>query len=287
MSSARAHAKVNLALVVGPLRVDGKHEVVTVLQELELHDTLHLESADELRVEGFEEDTIVRSSLLALADLTRTDPCWRVVIEKRIPVAAGLGGGSSDAATALRLANATLPEPLDPQALIGLAARSGADVPFFLDGGTQLGTGDGGTLAPLDLPHDYAVLLALPSNLAKESTAAVYAAFDRRDGAAGFDERRRHLLADLETVHTAAALGRLPPNDLADVELTGPDLAHRLRTEGAFRADVSGAGPCVYGLFASIVEAQTAAASVAAAARTWVTVPVATTRPRACERALP
>ena len=86
-----------------------------------------------------------------------------MTLEKRIPVAAGLGGGSSDAAAALSLANALLEEPLDGDALHGVAASVGADVPFFLTDGPQLGEGDGTTLSPLDLPRDYWALILLPT----------------------------------------------------------------------------------------------------------------------------
>src|SRR5215472_12000309 len=112
MSRAPAPAKVNLALVVGPLRDDGKHEVLTVLQRIDLVDRIELDEAADLRVEGFADDTLVQDALRELAQSAGVEPRWRVRIEKRIPVAAGLGGGSSDAATALRLANETLSEPL-------------------------------------------------------------------------------------------------------------------------------------------------------------------------------
>ena len=180
-----APAKINLALVVGPVRDDGKHEVVTVFQRLDLCDRISVEPAPETTVDGFAEDTIVRRALDGLA----APHGWRIRIEKRIPVAAGLAGGSSDAATALRLANAQLEQPLEPAALSELAARIGADVPFFLADGPQLGTGDGTQLEPVALPQDFVVLLLLPKGERKHSTAAVYEAFDRRGGEDGFAER--------------------------------------------------------------------------------------------------
>ena len=115
MSSARATAKINLALVVGPLRGDGKHEVATVLQRIDLADGISLAPGPSLEIAGFPEDTLVRDALLALAEAAASSHTGRVDIEKRIPVGAGLGGGSSDAATALRLANEPLPEPLDAE----------------------------------------------------------------------------------------------------------------------------------------------------------------------------
>jgi 4-diphosphocytidyl-2-C-methyl-D-erythritol kinase len=252
-----AHAKINLALAVGPLRPDGKHELTTVYQALELADEIEVERAGETSVTGFD-DTIVRSALSLLGGE------WRVRIEKRIPVAAGLGGGSSDAAAALRQANQLLDEPLTDAELHTLAARVGADVPFFLQSGPQLGTGDGTLLEPIELPTDYAVLLLLPAGARKRSTADVYAAFDERGGEVGYAERA----AALRAVLASRDLAALPPNDLASSPLAG-----RLRNEGAFRADVSGAGPAVYGLFETTAHAARAQAALHGLGETWVTRP--------------
>ena len=232
MNRAPATAKLNLALVVGPLREDGRHEVATVFQRIDLADRVSIEPAVELRVEGFVEDTLVRAALERLAEVANIEPCWHARIWKHVPVAAGLGGGSSDAATALRLANETLAEPLAPERLHGLAAELGADVPFFLTSGPQLGTGTGTELEVLDLPQDYWVVMLLPHDQRKPSTADVYADFDRRGGAAGFEERRARL-------HETWRAKR--PRDLAE-RRGGPPRRRRNQLElGAFRADVSGA----------------------------------------------
>jgi 4-diphosphocytidyl-2-C-methyl-D-erythritol kinase len=263
-----ATAKVNLALVVGPVREDGKHEVTTVLQRVDLADRIALSPASRLRITGYPDDTLVRGALEALADAARTEPRWSVRITKRIPVAAGLGGGSSDAATALRLANETLAEPLPPDELSRLAGAIGADVPFFLASGPQLGEQEGASLSPLELPQDYWVLLALPYNSAKPSTASVYAAFDARNGPRGYDERREAVLDALGSVTRPRDLAALPPNDLAS-----SPLAHELRALGAFRADVTGAGPAVYALFHHRRDALAARTRIRSRARSWVTVP--------------
>jgi 4-diphosphocytidyl-2-C-methyl-D-erythritol kinase len=268
MSRAPAPAKVNLALVVGPLRDDGKHEVLTVLQRIDLVDRIELEEAPELRIEGFAEDTLVRAALRELARSAGVEPRWRIRIEKRIPVAAGLGGGSSDAATALRLANETLSEPLPADELRIVAAQIGADVPFFLADGPQLGSGDGSELAALDLPQDFWVVVLLPHGVAKISTADVYAAFDARHDLPGFAERRQMLLDGLAEVKRPRDLAALPPNDL----VSSP-LAEDIRTAGAFRADVSGAGPALYGLFHHRRDADAARRALRRLGRTWLAAP--------------
>lgn len=268
MSHAPATAKLNLALAVGAARPDGKHEVATVLQRLALCDRISIEPAARLSVRGFADDTLVAAALRSLADEAGVAPRWRATIDKTLPVAAGLGGGSSDAATALRLANATLDEQLPHERLHALAAGLGADLPFFLVQGPQLGTGDGSELAPLDLPQDYWVLLLLPRDAAKPSTAAVYAAFDARGGPDGFAERRVALLAALHGARRARDLAALPRNDLAS-----SPLAAELEQRGAFRADVTGAGPVVYGLFLRRETAAAARRAVRGRGRTWLTVP--------------
>jgi len=259
-----APAKINLALVVGPIRSDGKHELATVYQRIDLGDRVTVEPAPETSVAGFLDDTIVRRAL-ALLDAPHG---WRVHIDKRVPVAAGLGGGSSDAATALRLAAAQLAAPLADGRLHELAVRVGADVPFFLNDGPQLGTGDGTDLAPLDLPQDYAVLLLLPAGARKESTAAVFGRFEARDGVDGFAERSAALRRLLAAVRRPRDLAALPVNDLAS-----SPLADELRAHGAFRADVSGAGPALYGLFNRTADAKRAARALGHLGRIWVTVP--------------
>jgi 4-diphosphocytidyl-2-C-methyl-D-erythritol kinase len=265
---APAAAKINLALVVGPKRADGKHEVATVLQRIDLADRIALQPSNRLSVDGFAEDTLVRDALVALAAAAGSEPNWAVTITKRIPVAAGLGGGSSDAGTALRLANETLSEPLGSEELAVVGAALGADVPFFLEQGPQLGEGDGTALTPFDLPQDYFVVIVLPRGSSKPSTGDVYAAFDCGRSSQGFAKRRTELQRALAAVERPRDLAHLPANDLA----TSP-LAAELRELGAFRADVSGAGPAVYGLFTRRRDAESARAAFTRRAKSWLTVP--------------
>jgi 4-diphosphocytidyl-2-C-methyl-D-erythritol kinase len=264
MRRGPAAAKINLALVVGPQRADGRHELLTVYQRVALSDRLVIQRAPDIRVEGFAGDTLVRRALERVADGSG----FHAKITKHIPVAAGLGGGSSDAATAFRLANALRAEPLPDDELHAAARELGADVPYFLVDGPQLGSGDGTDLTPLDLPQDYWVVLVLPRDARKSSTGDVFAAFDARRGDGGYDERRELLITALDAVRRPRDLGALPPNDLVSSPLTA-----ELLELGAFRADVTGAGPTVYGLFLHEEPARVAQRRLSSKARTWVTTP--------------
>jgi 4-diphosphocytidyl-2-C-methyl-D-erythritol kinase len=264
---APATAKLNLALVVGSPS-DGRHELTTVYQRLDLADRVAVAAAARLRITGFREDSLVRRALEDLAIAAGVPPHWEARLTKRIPVAAGLGGGSSDAATALRLANETLDKPLPAAELRALSAKLGADVPFFLTQGPQLGEGDGTELTPLGLPQDYWVVLVLPRGASKQSSGAVYAEFDERKGPKGYRNRRAALKRALKETRRARDLARLPPNDLAS-----SPFAAELLARGAFRADVSGAGPVVYGLFQHLETARAARAALRARGRSWLTAP--------------
>ncbi|MGZ4337591.1 MAG: 4-(cytidine 5'-diphospho)-2-C-methyl-D-erythritol kinase [Gaiellaceae bacterium] len=266
MTRAPAPAKINLSLVVGPARADGKHEVVTVYQRVALSDRIAVERSSEVRVAGFADDTLVRRALERMSD--GNGGSFAARIQKRIPVAAGLGGGSSDAATALRLANALRAEPYPVDRLHAFARELGADVPYFLEEGPQLGTGDGTELESLELPQDYWILLVLPRSGVKSSTENVYADFDARGGERGYEERRVALLAALARVKRPRDLAALPTNDLA----TSP-LAAELAALGAFRADVTGAGPTVYGLFLHGRQVRAAQKRMSPKGRTWITAP--------------
>jgi 4-diphosphocytidyl-2-C-methyl-D-erythritol kinase len=268
VSRAPAPAKINLGLVVGLPRADGRHEVTTILQRIDICDRIELRPSPALAVDGFKDDTIVAAALRALAADTEVDPSWKASIEKRIPVAAGLGGGSSDAATALRLAAQTLERSPGRRELHLLAAGLGADVPFFLEPGPQLAEDDGTRFSPLDLPQDYWVVVVLPTGLRKASTAEVYREFDGRGAGSGHDERRARLLEALDRVRRPRDLAALPPNDLGSSPLSA-----ELLDLGAFRADVTGAGPAVYGLFLHERDARAAARRIRRRGRAWLTVP--------------
>ena len=273
MASADVPAKINLALVVGPATDSGFHEVATVLQRVSLCDRLELEPAERIEVVGFRDDTLVSRALERLSAQAGGAFAWRVLLEKHIPLAAGLGGGSADAAAALVLANQSLPEPLSSAELHALGLEIGSDVPFFLSPGPKLAEGRGERLSPLELPQDYWMLVAIEAGTSKLSTGAIYRRFDELDGGADFARRREHLVEALAACHDASRLSALPLNDLG--EASGAlGLADQLRERGAFRADVSGAGPAVYGLFERKASAEAARCNLPPGTAAWVVQPV-------------
>jgi 4-diphosphocytidyl-2-C-methyl-D-erythritol kinase len=234
------------------VRPDGFHRIATLFAAIDLRDELELEPAAETVVEGFA-DTLVRGALERLGERQR------VRLTKRIPVAAGLGGGSSDAAAVLRALRGERPV----NDLYAIARELGSDVPFFLSGlETALGTGRGDMLEPLpDFPRTYGVLLVPAAE--GLSTADVYAAAEPNPI---FEAVRGDLVRTVHTVRTPAHVARLVANDLEPAALRlRPELAATLemvRSAGALAAAVSGSGPTVFGIFESPADAQAAAAAV-------------------------
>jgi 4-diphosphocytidyl-2-C-methyl-D-erythritol kinase len=259
----QAYAKVNLCLFLGPTRADGRHELVTVFDSVRLTDELVVgESAsgtDEVVCEGVEGPNLVSDALHGLREAGWTAPPVRVEIWKRIPVAAGMGGGSADAAAMLRCASRLA--PIDVGALAGIAASLGADVPGQLRPGPSLGTGAGERIEPLATLEGYGVLV-LPQPFAL-STPDVYREADRL-GLGRSAEELEGLRARLTEVlpsagdgaqgnRPVALPGELRVNDLQPAALSlAPELSGVLAAAleaGADHAMVCGSGPTVIGLF--------------------------------------
>jgi len=187
----RAPAKVNLYLDVGTVRPDGYHQVVTVLQSLSLHDTLTFSTADSLEVIcrpdlGITpESNLVHKAAVMLSETVGVQPKVRIEIDKCIPHGAGLGGGSSDAATALLgLARLWEIDSANP-VLLGVSKALGSDVPFFLEGGTALFGGRGEELE-ISLPTPR-LDVALVKPAASISTASAYRALQNFGPSPGSD----------------------------------------------------------------------------------------------------
>ena len=181
-----AYAKINLALEIIRRRDDGYHDVATVLQTVDLSDTLTLEKADELAVtcdvpalSGPE--NIVWTAATRLAERGGVSPGALIHITKRIPVAAGLGGGSADAAAALLGLNRLWSLDLSMDELGEVAAAIGSDVPFLLAGGTALGTGRGDALTRLPDLQTTDVLLVAPAETIDAKTPTLYRSLEPGD----------------------------------------------------------------------------------------------------------
>ncbi|MDP9190023.1 MAG: hypothetical protein M3O25_12335 [Actinomycetota bacterium] len=262
----RAPAKLNLCLFVGPKRDDGLHEIGSIFEPLELSDELRVSDgegpSDEVVCPEIPGPNLVEKALAFLREQGWESPPLRVEIAKDVPIAAGLGGGSADAAAVLRLARGEL------DGIRALAASVGADVPSQIQPRPCLVSGAGEVVEPIPPPADHGVVL-IPQT-AGLTTGEVYAEADRlganrveaelevirrklRDAVADGDSPLtypEHLVNDLQP----AAISLRP-------EIEGPLAA--LREAGAAHAMVTGSGPTAFGLFGDRAAAERAVAGLA------------------------
>ena len=253
----RAHAKINLDLrVLGP-RPDGYHELRTVFQSIALHDVIECVPRDgafaiECTTAGVPLDAsnlVWRAADALWRALRKRPPLSGVLIRlhKSIPLQAGLGGGSADAAAALIALARLWKAPVRPAQLTDVAATLGADVPFFLSGGTALGLGRGDEVYPLaDLPRHWIVILVPGFGV---STADAYSWYDgERDVSRGGSAREAQHVPGPWPSRAAQMI-----NDLeAPIARHHPEIDQMrtaLRRAGALAAAMSGSGSAVFGLF--------------------------------------
>jgi 4-diphosphocytidyl-2-C-methyl-D-erythritol kinase len=260
-----AYAKLNLVLQVGrPVR-NGLHPICSLIASIDLADEVTAEpketGRDSVHCRGVPGDNLAARALAEFRALAGKElPPLAITIDKRVPVAAGLGGGSADAAATLRIANELAGHPLDREELLRLAAGLGSDVPGQLEPGHALVEGTGERIEPVSLPPFTAVLLPDPNGL---STAAVYAELDRLDGSRDkLNPEPLRRLAGSPLAELAASLH----NDLQPAALSlRPELGQRLdalSAAGAFGVAVSGSGPTCFGLFWDRPAAAAAAAQL-------------------------
>ncbi|MBE3075716.1 MAG: 4-(cytidine 5'-diphospho)-2-C-methyl-D-erythritol kinase, partial [Actinobacteria bacterium] len=255
--TARVPAKVNLELMVGPRRADGFHHLATVFQAIGLHDDVSVEPADDwgITVNGPYADLVpadgtnlaMRAARL-LATEAGIDVPVHITIDKDIPVAAGLAGGSADAAGALLACDALWGVWSSKAALEDLAGELGSDVPFALLGGTAMGSGRGDQLAPVLGRGRYDWVLAFSD--VGLSTPEVYAECDRLRSNVRVPEPApsASMMTALRS-GDAVSLGRALSNNLQPAALSlQPRLEEVLRAgmdNGALGGIVSGSGPTV------------------------------------------
>jgi 4-diphosphocytidyl-2-C-methyl-D-erythritol kinase len=282
-----APGKLNLALLVGPVRPDGFHEIASLMVPVSLADRVLVEKTPGAGLDVVCDvapgaDNLAGRLVRELGQ--RLDRAFevRVTIEKRVPHGGGLGGGSSDAAATLLALERLFGLELSPRLRYEAAAAVGSDVPFFLWPGAQLAMGRGQVLKQVHLPA-LRLVIAMPD--AGLSTAAVYGWRDEdaQVGVKEFAPKARLLSSRLQAARTAGDVAALVGNDLEESvvkrrEAVG-ELIERLRSAGALAAAMTGSGAAVFGIFATEARALKAREAVAPA-RSWYVTDLQPEAPR-------
>jgi 4-diphosphocytidyl-2-C-methyl-D-erythritol kinase len=265
-----APAKINLVLRIGPRAPNGLHEVCSLFASLELADEVEVEPAagDSVECEGVESPNLAGAAVERLRQYAPSLPPLRVRITKRIPVAAGLAGGSADAAAVIRAANSFHELPFDEHELREIAAPLGSDVPSQIVPAHSVITGTGERVTRVELPEMGVVLV--PAQIGLATRDVFEKAEQMKLPRATLDPGDLHALA-AEPLNLIAA--RLE-NDLQPAALRlRPELGQTIETllgAGALGAQVSGSGPTVFGLFADRRSADHAADRIPGALVTMV-----------------
>lgn len=275
-------AKVNLTLDVRKRLPNGYHLIQSVIQEINLADevTVRLTEEEGIRLECPEATVPEDSSNLAWAAAERfherlgISPQLHITLRKRIPVQAGLGGGSSNAATVLRALNILYGYPFSSEQMRSVAISLGSDVPFFLQGGTALVEGLGDVITPLPVPFSYPLVIAVPS--VGVSTAWAYEQIDRERTLSGVEELPLPSTpAMVNALRQGANWLPLLHNDFETVVLSANLAIQQLKANmvlsGALAALLCGSGSAVMGVYSDEREAQRAALNLRRGGyRTWV-----------------
>jgi len=264
--SLTAPAKINWFLGVTGRRDDGYHNIVSLMQCISLHDTLTFDYADSVNIESDldipVQDNLVHKAASLLKGYTSCRRGANILLKKNVPVSAGLGGGSSDAACTLLGLNKLWGLGLDRKGLILIASEIGSDVPFFLNGPSALVEGKGEKTRRVKINSSVILLLVKPP--VSVSTAWAYADFDRMK-----HDKLTKKVFDIKLFCRAlvrkdfAPLGNMLFNDLEEV-VAGKypvvtEIKLRLAEEGAFFSAMSGSGPSVFGVYDSREAAEKAA----------------------------
>lgn len=262
----KSFAKINLGLEVSGKRADGYHELISVMQSISLHDVLTISKSADIAVDGdvprvSPEADLIRKAACLLRETVGGAHGARLTLRKTIPIGAGLGGGSSNAACTLLGLNQLWGAGLDINELAPLAAELGSDVPFFLRGGTALAKGRGQRVFILPEPPRHEVVIAMPAQ--SLGTVRVYAnakpchfsdGTATRSLAEGLEGGRLRY-SQIRNSLQAPAVSLLP-------QIAG--LTSELRRLGARASIVSGSGSACFGLFTEREPARRAAVELAA-----------------------
>jgi 4-diphosphocytidyl-2-C-methyl-D-erythritol kinase len=278
MKKIYAHAKINWFLEVVSKRPDGYHDLNMLMQRIHLHDTLHLIPADHISLQivsdpvsrypiniPTDESNIILRAIRLLQQHCNISAGARIVLEKRIPQQAGLGGGSADAAATLQGLNILWGLNLSSDQMAALGLQLGADVPYCLQSKPAIVGGIGEQVNLVDIPEQYALLLIQPQ--AGISTAKLFTSLSDN----------KHNLKNSRTFCLEATLQALKTRDFSllrtsainDLQIAAQsmvpqisEIQHTLYTHGAAFAQMTGAGSAVYGVFPSQQDAERAMAAL-------------------------
>ncbi len=269
MLTARAPAKINLVLEVLGRRADGYHDICGIAQTIDVYDTLSFEPSDGVRFTcsepALQKDNLVERAAVLLRESAKTARGAHIHLEKHIPWGAGLGGGSSDAATTLRSLNVLWGLGLNDRELAGLASELGSDVSLFMHGGTVLTEGRGDIALPVaPLPTTHLVLLIPQGTQLEAKTATLY----RRLRTSHFT-KGQFVRAALFSLR----MGKHIPEDLmfnVFEKVAFDFFPGLLEARSAFeeaaegRVHLSGSGPCLFARFGGAVRAHETASRLRA-----------------------
>jgi len=263
--SLKAYAKINIGLDIISKRPDGYHEILTIFQQIDLHDKVELSSRDDEKIVinsdnknvPLNQNNICYKAASLLREVVAKPSGINITIDKRIPIGAGLGGGSSDAASTLKGLIELWKISVDKNSLINLAKKIGADVPFFLKGGTAIASGIGEKLRQITFPKNYFCVLVYPN-----VEISTYWAYKNINFNLTKTKKISKLSQILQKKINLFELKNNIQNDFEDVifeefpELN--DLKNKLYQHGAFFASMSGSGSTIYGLFKNFQKAEDA-----------------------------
>ncbi len=261
IATVRAFAKINLTLEVLEKRPDGYHDIASVMQTVDLSDTLFITSASEITLicdsPGLNTaDNLVLKAAHLLQDETGVRKGAQIHLKKGIPVSAGLGGGSSDVAATLKALNGLWKLGLHVEELLPLALRLGSDVPFFLKGGTAIVGGRGENVRPLPAINQLWLVIVVPPNHLAEKTGELYRSLteaEYTDGSATHTLEKR--LIDGEDVDSSLLFNVFEMTAFNMFSGIG-DYRDRFLESGAGTVRLSGTGPSLYSVFEERTEAE-------------------------------
>lgn len=249
-----SYAKINLGLILLKMRDDGFHNIATVFQQIELHDTMTFQKTkQDIKITCTDpcvplgEENLVWKAWSAVHSRFQVPFGMQVHIEKHIPVGGGLGGGSSNAAIALQAIQHFMSGQILEEQIREIAAEVGSDVPYFLIGGTAFGTGRGEKLCPIHFPVNYWIVLLFPGIYISTAWAYQHAKIALTNG-----EKLTNFRALFKQFSLHAFKNYLV-NELESVVFERHPQLHDLKMQlyerGAFYAGMSGSGSTIYGLF--------------------------------------